>query len=325
MTQESTENPQKTPKNFWQTIKTLLKNIPLDKAQAFLTLITAILSIYVTYQAHQIKKEIDLAQTNINKATFVKGLLETLTLSQDQKIKNDVSLIIVNRMIPQNNQEKLMVAEIAEQIYRENLRKAQTFAENFDRNTQNKGKTCDLHQVSGFSPSAAAFNIMEENNPEKAKKLLREFATQKTFKKGDSRIDPQKNCVEQLNRYYNVLNYVVYFQFNNEKYQDEINQFAQKLIQIGWEVPENEDNKGFGLYKLTGYTWKDDKKPLNTIRYYHVSDLRNAKRLEKLAEEHFKKDFSLDNLSVSHPNEPFGQIEVLIHDNGGSWLLDMVR
>lgn len=294
--------------NIWQLIKNSWEAIPFEKAQPVLTFITAIITLYLSVQAHQIKKEIDLAKIRIDQATFVSNLLENL-IAKDKTIKSDISLIVLNRLMSQNPEEKLMVAEIAEQIYRENLREAQIFAKTFDQ--KNNGKNCNMSMNTNFSTSAVAFKVLEENYPKKAKSLLKELFQQKTFEEGDKRTDLQKTCVEQLERYYNVLNYVVYLHFNDQKKRSEITKFGNKLKKIGWTVPNNQGV--IGELHCSGYTWLNDNKPISTVRYYHISDKINAKRIQNLANKFFKKDFHLDDLSLKYPDTAFGQIELWIY------------
>jgi hypothetical protein len=163
--------------------------------------------------------------------------------------------------------------------------------------------------VAAFPTSVVAFNIMEENDPEKARAIIKKVG--KPIK-DSSRIAPAKSCLEQLDKYYSFLNTVVWLQFNNKFHQTDINNFATKLRTIGWKVPSGKYNT-VGECKLSGYYWKNDEKPISTVRYYHISDRTRAERLRKLSEKFLKQPFGLDDMSVTLPNQPFGQIEILVH------------
>jgi hypothetical protein len=214
-----------------------------------------------------------------------------------------------------------MVAEIAEQLYRENIRKVKDFAESFDKDPKNKNKSCDL-RLSGtsFPTSVVAFNIMEENNPKKAQAVIKEFKEFGNESKNPIQNPPEEkniSYVKKFKKHYEYLKYfnqVVWIQFNDKSRRSEIEAFAKKLDKIGWNVPKN-NNCLVGEYTEKGYTWKDDKEPISTVRFYHISDRGKAERIQKLAKDSFKQSFDLDDMSVTTSNIPFGQIEVWIYFN----------
>jgi hypothetical protein len=290
---------------------------PIEKVNIILTMITLVITTYISYQSFQLKAKIDGVENSISKAKLVKDLLDNLSsFSEDKKIKKDVALIILNRTINQDEQTKLMVAEIAEQIYKENINQVKKMAENFDSKPQNKGKTCDLNLLTGsaFPTSVVAFNVLEQNNPQRASSILKSFGKKVVPSNNKSDRVLPTNCVEKLNRRHEFLNSVVWLQFNDKSRRSELKVFAEKLDKIGWKVPKN-NNCLVGEYTEKGYTWKDDKEPISTVRFYHISDRGKAERIQKLAKDFFKQSFDLDDMSVTNSNIPFGQIEVWIYFN----------
>jgi hypothetical protein len=129
-------------------LKKMWKKITLEKVNIVFTMITVGISSFIGYQSYQIQAKIDMVNNSIARATLVKDLLDALTSSQDnQKVKKDISLIILNRTINQDPQTKLMIAEIAEQLYKENLTKVEKFAQDFDDRNKGQDNRCNLNDV----------------------------------------------------------------------------------------------------------------------------------------------------------------------------------
>lgn len=127
------------PKTYPGLIKKVLSSISLENLNAFITITAASLAAYTGYQAHQVSTQVNLLESGVKKASLVKDLIEILA-SSDKKMQKDIALIVLNRTISQDQETRLMTAEIAEQIYKDNHATAKAYAKEFDLNPENKGR-----------------------------------------------------------------------------------------------------------------------------------------------------------------------------------------
>lgn len=301
------------PKTYPGLIKKVLSSISLESLNTFITIIAASLAAYTGYQAHKVSTQVNLLESGIKKAGLVKDLIEILA-SSDKKMQKDIALIVLNRTISQDQETRLMTAEIAEQIYKDNHATAKAYAKEFDLNPENKGKTCRLAEITEFPASVVAFRVIEENNPDRAQVLLRELGREIKPSEGKSATTSSNStsCIEVLVSHYSFFNKVTWLQFNKQGRQGDVMSFGTKLNDIGFNVPTRDSKVETELVD-SGYTWRDDTEKVSSVRFYHPSDRPRAVRLQRLTERFFNQYVRLDDMSVRMPNKPFGQVEIWIH------------
>lgn len=221
-----------------------------------------------------IKIGADNIANSIKRGELVKSLISDLT-TQDIKVRQDIALIALNRSIG-DSQPKLVV-EIAKTILISQK---------------------DVSDLTGQQ----AYKIIQERDPEEAEIIRKEADNVlKNFRR-DLLSPPNiegtpKQPPPQAQRLASIFTNVVYIQYRGPAFKAEVQRFREELHKLNFHAP--------GVEAV-------EADFSNNIRFFHKEDEIQAKKVQTLAQDFFKKPFALHDFSGKF-RVPRGQIEVWVN------------
>jgi hypothetical protein len=155
-------------------------NSSVSSLSTFVLMVIAVINAFIAYQSFGLQEKTGAIQNQLeivkNNAQTVE-LIEKLSINlADSSVKKDIALIALNRKIADNDDKsKIMVTEIATQVYRTGIKDLITKA-----SSQNQNSSEAMKWTPEYKNTFVALAIIGERNPNLANTLIQELNDQKT-------------------------------------------------------------------------------------------------------------------------------------------------
>jgi hypothetical protein len=246
-------------------------------------------SVLLAAIALLLKSGSDKISYSLQKGDLVRNLIADLT-TQDSRTRQDIALIALNRSVGSQEEDELLVSEIAERLFLD-LRGPDTAA--------------DESQSLG----SIAFRVLEHRNPRRAAALREQIlAVRDSITRATLRSQPDTSALAaaatpaQARLLARAFSNVIYIQYRNAADSDFAEQLRTAIAGQGFHAP--------GIERVEGNF-------RNWIRYFHAEDQPLADSIASLTRTFFAErgrplDLKIQNLGGRGFQAQRGQIELWI-------------